>query len=326
MTISAVAGTWRSTVSHLTSSTGSAADRPHHVVFAHALGHRCAAGETERRLPADRDCDRHLVVPGALPGRRVLADMLGLPHQDRNLGLARHHATVDADIHHAGVVVLGDAAAIGEEIAPAVEPVPPRRWKVVEVDVGAGDDVLLHRAGGDDPGGNAAAENVAAHLHEFARMGVGGDAEHHGDAPVARQPAAEHPPAPGIGAIVLDVVEQQRRAVAGALGEPHDGADLDLPVDLRIDLLDLAGGVERLDPAAEIAIGDRLAFDVHCLFQFVLPQEGRSWGRRWGQELRPELCPGLAATSTRAPRAHRKCSEWQACGGGAFTRGMPAIS
>ena len=228
----------------------------------------------------------------------MLADMLGLPHQDRDLGLARHHAAIDADIHHAGVVVLGDAAAIGKEIAPAVEPVPPRRRKLVEVDVVAGDDVLLHRAGGDDLRGNAAAEHVAAELHEFARMGVGRDAEHHGDAPIARQPAAEHPAAPGIGAIVLDVVEQQRRAVAGALGEPHDGADLDIPVDLRVDLLDLAGVVERLDPAAEIAIGDRLAFDVHCLFQFVLPGWGRSWGRSYARAWPPHQHERPARTAS----------------------------
>src|SRR5204863_7126794 len=145
----------------------------------------------------------HFVAPGALPRRGVLADMLGLPHQDRNFVLARHHAAVDADIHHAGVVILGDAAAIGQEITPAVEPVPPWRRQFVEVDVVAGDDVLLHRAGGDDFRGNAAAQHVAAHLHEFAGMGVGGDAEHHGDATIAREAAAEDAAAPGIGAVIL---------------------------------------------------------------------------------------------------------------------------
>ena len=260
-----------------------AADRAHHVVFAHPLGDRRAAGEAERGLPADGDRDRHLGLAGALPRRRVLADMLGLPQQDRDFVLARHHAAIDADVHHAGVVVLGDAAAIGEEIAPAVEPVPPRRRQLVEVDVVAGDDVLLHRPGGDDLRRDAAGEHVAAELHEVARMGVGRDAHHHGDAPVARQAAAEDAAAPGVGAIVLDVVEQQRRAVAGALGEPHHGAELDIPVDLGVDLPDLAGVGERLDPAAEIAEGDRLAFDVHSLFQLVQralrPHRGRSYAR-----------------------------------------------
>ncbi len=248
----------------------SAADRAHHVVFAHALGDRRAAGEAERRLPADGDRDRHLGLAGALPRRRMLADMLGLPQQDRDFVLARHHAAIDADVHHAGVVVLGDAAAIGEEVAAAVEPVPPRRRQLVEVDVVAGDDVLFDRAGGDDFWRNASREHVAAELDELARMGVGRHAHHHGDAPVARQAAAEDAAAPSVGAVVLDVVEQQRRAVAGALGEPHHGAELDIPVDLGVDLPDLAGVVQRLDPAAEIAEGDRLAFDVHSLFQSIV--------------------------------------------------------
>ena len=106
-------------------------------------------------------------------------------------------------------------------------------------------------------------------------MGVGGGAKHHGDAPIAREPAAEYPPAARIGAVVLDVVEHQRRAVAGALGEPHHRADLDVPIDLGVDLPDLAGCVQRLDPAAKIAVGDRLAFDVHCEVLFGWQQ--RHW-------------------------------------------------
>ena len=243
-----------------------AANRAHDVVFAHALLHRRAAGEAERRLPADRHRDRHFIVPGALPRSGVLADMLGAPHQDGDFGLARHHAAVDADIHDAGVVVLGDAAPVGEEIAPAVEPVPPRRRKFVEIDGVAEDDILLHRAGGDDFRRNAAREHVAAELDQIARMGVGRAAQHHGDAAVTRQPAAEDPSAARIRSVILDGVEQQRRPVAGALGEPHHGADLDVPIDLRIDLADFAGRAEGVDPAAKIPIGDRIAFDCHCVF------------------------------------------------------------
>ncbi len=189
--------------------------------------------------------------------------MLGPPHQDRDFVLACHHAAINADIHHTAVVVPGDAAPIGEEITPTVEPVPPWRRQLVEVDIVAGDDVLLHRAGVDELRRNAAVEHIAAKLDQVARTGVGVDAEHHGDAAIAREPAAEHAAAARIGPIILDVVEHQCRPIAGALGEPHHGADLDVPIDLRIDLLDLAGGMQRLDPTAKVAVGDRLAFDVH---------------------------------------------------------------
>src|SRR5215471_3029 len=192
--------------------------------------------------------------------------MLGPPHQDRDFVLARHHAAINADIHHAAVVILGDAAPIGEEIAPAIKAVPPRRRQLVEIDIVAGDDVLFHRTGADDLRRHGTAEHIAAELDQIARVGVGGDPEHHGDAAVTREPAAEHAAATRIRPIVPDVVEHHGRAVAGALGEPHHGADLDVPIDLGIDLLNFSGGMQRLDPAAKIAVGDRLAFDVHCLF------------------------------------------------------------
>ena len=66
-----------------------AADGAHDVVFAHALGHRRAGAETERRLPADGERDRHLLGAPLLPGGGVMADMLRAPHQDRDVVLAR---------------------------------------------------------------------------------------------------------------------------------------------------------------------------------------------------------------------------------------------
>ena len=90
----------------------------------------------------------------------MVADMLGAPHQDRDPVAVGDHAAIDADIHDAGFGILGDAAAIGEEIAPAVEPVPMRRGKLVEIDVGALEDVLLHRSGVDDLGGMLPARMV----------------------------------------------------------------------------------------------------------------------------------------------------------------------
>ncbi len=196
------------------------ADCASDVVFAHAFRHRRAADEIQRRLPADRDRDRHFGLAGLLPRCGVLPDMLRPPHQDRDHVLARHHAAIDADIHHAGVMILGDDTAVGENIAAAIGAIPLRRRKIVEVDVVAFDDVLFHRTGGDDLRRDRAGEDGAAKLHQFARMGVGWAAHQHGDAAVARQPAGEHLPAARVLAVIADLVEQQSLAGARPLRQP----------------------------------------------------------------------------------------------------------
>ncbi len=244
-----------------------AADGAHDVIFAHAFGHRRAAGERERRLPADCDRDRHLRLAAVLPRGEVVPDVLGAPHQDRNLVTARDHAAIDADIHHPGLGILGDAAAIGEEIAPAIEPVPVRHRQLVEIDVLAGDDVFLHRPGCDDLRRDGAGEDGTADLHELPRMGIRRQPHHHGDAAVAVERRAENAPAARfLRVVVLDVVEQHRLAGAGPLRQPHDGAELEVPVHLGIDFLQLARCFERGKPAAQIAEGDGFAFDRHVCF------------------------------------------------------------
>ena len=75
-----------------------AADGADDVVFAHAFRHRRAGDETERRLPADDERDRHFLVAELLPGGDVMADMLRPPDQHRDLVLARDHAAINADI------------------------------------------------------------------------------------------------------------------------------------------------------------------------------------------------------------------------------------
>jgi hypothetical protein len=47
---------------------------------------------------------------------------------------------------------------------------------------------------------------------------------------------------------------------AWPLRQAHDGAELDVPVDLGVDFGELALRFERLDKAAQIAKGDRLSF------------------------------------------------------------------
>ncbi len=175
--------------------------------------------------------------------------------------MAGDHAAVDTDIHDSGFGILGDAAAVGEEVAAAVEPVPMGRRKLVEIDIRALEDVLLHWSGGDDFGRHAAGEDGAADLDQLARMGVGRQPQHHRDAAVVVERRAEDLPAAARRrVVVLDVVEDERLAGAGSLRQPHDGAELDVPVDLGVDFGELALRFERLDKAAQIAEGDRLSF------------------------------------------------------------------
>ena len=64
-----------------------------------------------------------------------------------------------------------------------------------------------------------------------------------------------------VGAVVLDVVEQQRRPGAGALRQPRDGAELDVPIDLGVDRAAVRPAASSAcDPAAQIAERDRLSF------------------------------------------------------------------
>ncbi len=199
-----------------------------------------------------------------------MADMLRPPGQHRDHVLARHHAAIDADIHHIGVRVLGDDAAVSENVAAAVGAVPLRRREIIQIHIVAFDDVLLDRPGVDDFRRDRAGQHGAAELDQFARMSVGRQPEHHGDAPIARQRAGKHLPAAGVLAIVADLVEQQRRPGAGPLGQPRHGAKLDIPIDLGVDRLQLAGAIERLQPAAQIAEDNGFAFYRHGFSRLML--------------------------------------------------------
>src|SRR4029077_19475075 len=104
----------------------------------------------ERRLPADRNRNRHFLVAGLLPGGDVMANMLRAPHQDRHAILAADHAAIDTDIHYAAGEILGDDAAIGHDVTTAVRSIPLRHGKFVEIDIVAFDDVFLSRTVLDD--------------------------------------------------------------------------------------------------------------------------------------------------------------------------------
>src|ERR1700748_820395 len=97
-------------------------------------------------------------------------------------------------------------------------------------------------------------------------MAVGRQPQHHGDAAIVVERGAENAPAAARRrVVVLDVVEDERLAGAGTLRQAHDGAELDVPVDLGVDLGELVLRLERGDPAAQITEGDGLAFDGHVL-------------------------------------------------------------
>jgi hypothetical protein len=183
------------------------ADGADHVVFAKSFRHRRAGDETERGLPADRNRDRHFLVPGLLPRGHVMTDMLRAPHQDRNAILAADHAAIDPDIHYAAYRILGDDPAIGHDVTAAVRSIPLRHRKFVQIDVVTFDDVFLGRPGLDDFRRQALRQNAAAELDQFARMGVGRQAQHHGDTARAGQSAGENLAAPRIGAVVADITE-----------------------------------------------------------------------------------------------------------------------
>src|ERR1051326_7770784 len=99
--------------------------------------------------------------------------------------------------------------------------------------------------------------------------------KHHRDPPVARKSAGEHAPAKAVCfVVILDVVEQKCWAWAGALREPGNGAQFDVPVDLSVDLMQFMRGVECLYPAAQIAKGDRFRLGCHSMSS--TPRQNRS--------------------------------------------------
>src|SRR5262249_36771112 len=130
----------------------------------------------------------------------------------------------------------------------------------------AGEDVLLHRPRGDDLGRDGAAQDGAGDLHQLARVAVRRQPQHHGDAAIIVERGAEDAPAAARRRVViLDVVGDERLGGAVAVRQAHGGAELDVPVDLGVDLGELALRLERGDPAAQIAEGDGLARDGHLL-------------------------------------------------------------
>src|SRR6185503_16254980 len=84
---------------------------------------------------------------------------------------------------------------------------------------------------------------------------------------IAAEPAGEHRAAARVVlVVVLDIGEQQRRTGAGALRHPGDGAELDVPIDLGVDLAQFSGRLQRLHPVAHVAEGYGLSF--HGYFSF----------------------------------------------------------
>src|SRR5262249_32258563 len=60
-----------------------------------------------------------------------------------------------------------------------------------------------------------------------------------------------------------------RLAGAGSLRQPHDGAELEVPIDLGGDLGELVLRLQRRDPAAHVAEGGRLTLDRFAFDSFL---------------------------------------------------------
>src|SRR6516164_1675108 len=197
----------------------------------------------------------------------MMSDMLRPPHQDRDRIVPGDHAAIDADVHYSGYGIPGDAASISEEVTAAIEPVPMRGRKFVEIDVGTLENVLLHRTGCDKLGGNAAGKERAGDLDQLARMRVGRQSQHHCNAAIAVEPAAEDAPAAALRlVVVLDVLEKQRLAGSRPLREAHDGAELEVPIHLGLDPVQLVLGLKRRDPVAQVSEGGGTSLDRQIVF------------------------------------------------------------
>src|SRR5262249_40022507 len=148
-----------------------------------------------------------------------------------------------------------------------------------EIDRASLDNVLLHRAARDLDGLYGAREPLLEDRHHLRVGGRFGDAENAADALARAGAVGEEPPAEGI-AVVLDVLEQQRRAAA-ARHLARDRADLLIPVDLDRDAFEVVAIFEVRDPGAQIPgapidlrqrgrlAGGGEAFAFHRLLTFI---------------------------------------------------------
>src|SRR6202022_4172755 len=99
-------------------------------------------------------------------------------------------------------------AAMWGGMAARVGAVPMRGRKVVEIDVGTLENVLLHRSGCDELRRDAVGKEGAAELDQLARMRVRRQPQHHRDAAVTIERGAEDAAAAALRpVVVLDVVE-----------------------------------------------------------------------------------------------------------------------
>jgi len=63
--------------------------------------------------------------------------------------------------------------------------------------------------------------------------------------------------------VMIKAARRAGRSLKRDLGEAGDGAELDIPIDLGVDAVQLAGLIERAEPAAQIAEGLRIAVNGH---------------------------------------------------------------
>ena len=212
-------------------------------------------------MHADHDRDRAGLAALMVFAHDQVAVLALRGHHGRDV-LVVHLDAVGAVVDPAGVRILHDHHAAGADVVAAVMLVPARRRDLEQVNVIAAVGILQQRA--------------ALHRHRWNRLGllhvvapeadqvhlarIGGQAERDVDAAHAGQDVGDD-------AVTLrvtgDLVEHDGRAVARALVDVDDAADLPLALGAG-DELELACRLELRQPDPQVLLGPR-AF-VRCGF------------------------------------------------------------
>ncbi len=230
------------------------------VIFVFAFGFRKARRrhQEQQRIDAVSGGDRHRLahLPPLLAVERGVLAGRGI---DADLARAFDHHAIGADIDAAGLRALRHHRVAGAEIKPAVERPHALRRELPDVDLVAGDDVLVadRGLGRDLLGLHGAAHLLLQRLHRLERMIHRLLADHQAE---PRQVAADHVVERAMAGMALDVLEQQRRAFLAA-DQIGDGRRFEIGIDLGGDALELAHGVDLGQPFVEVA-GVRAAHDL----------------------------------------------------------------
>src|SRR5213593_2194411 len=249
MTISADAGTSRSTVSQRTSSAGS----PRYAPITSHSHTPTGIGEPARKGMIGSQPITHATgigSPRAVYFRKCSPVLAALDQEERRRVRLADHATVDPDVHDARVGIARDDRGEGVDVPAPLEVVPLRNGELRLVDVPPAHDDLLDGAGRHAPRRDRLAVFLHHVLHERRVRRVLPEAEGLREPGPAAEPAREELRA-APRRVALDVLEEERGALflEDAAG---DGSELTVPVHLGRDPPQLALLLEPRDPPAQV--------------------------------------------------------------------------